>query len=45
MVEAGLVTVDEVMLPYMLLDGGRTVYEVFDDRHLQLEAPRRKSDP
>jgi hypothetical protein len=40
LVEAGLVTVDEVMLPYLLLDGKRTVYQMLSDRQLQLEAPR-----
>jgi hypothetical protein len=45
LVEAGLVTVDEVMLPYLLLDGDRTVFQILNEQHLQLEGPRRKESP
>jgi hypothetical protein len=33
-----MVTLDQVMLPYMVGDEGRTVYELYRDRQLALEA-------
>ena len=38
-VEAGMVTLEEVMLPYLVGDDERTLYQVMVDRHLALPAP------
>lgn len=35
-IESGMVTLDEVMLPYMLGESGRTMYEIVKDKHLAL---------
>jgi hypothetical protein len=40
-VESGQAAFEQVMLPYMLGKGERTVYQVMRDQHLALEAPRR----
>ena len=37
--ETGMVTFDQVMLPYMMIPGG-TVYELYRNHQLELEAPR-----
>jgi hypothetical protein len=38
-VESGMVALPEVFLPYMLVAGGRTMYEVAQERRLGLPAP------
>lgn len=38
--ETGMVTFDEVMLPYMLVDGGRSVYQLYEQRGLALPPGR-----
>jgi hypothetical protein len=43
-VEAGMVTVDQVMLPYLITDGGKTLYLAMVERHLALPAPREDED-
>jgi sirohydrochlorin ferrochelatase len=35
-IEAGMVSTDEVMLPYMLTPGGTTVYEAYEENELRL---------
>jgi Arc/MetJ family transcription regulator len=37
-IQTNMVTLDQVMLPYMLVDDGRTVYEVYRDQQLALPA-------
>lgn len=39
-IEAGLVTLDQVMLPYALTSDGRTVYQLAIEHRLALPAPR-----
>lgn len=38
LIDANLATLDEVMLPYMVDDRGRTVYEVFRGQQLAIES-------
>jgi poly(3-hydroxybutyrate) depolymerase len=38
-IDAGLVTLDEVLLPYMLTSGGQTAYQAFAARQLMLPPP------
>lgn len=38
LIETEMARLDQVMLPYMTSDDGRTVYELFLDRQLALEA-------
>jgi hypothetical protein len=40
-VEAGLVTIDEVMLPYLRLRGDKTLYEVMREQQLALPGPTK----
>lgn len=40
-VEAGMVTIDEVMLPYLQGDGGVTLYQFMQDQQLSLPAPNK----
>lgn len=40
-VEAGLVTVDEVMLPYLVLRGDTTMYQVMNEHRLALPGPSK----
>lgn len=37
-IQAGMVTLDQIMLPYMKGDNGKTVFESYRDQQLQLEA-------
>jgi hypothetical protein len=37
-IQTDMVTLDQVMLPYMLVDDGRTVYGVYRDQQLALPA-------
>lgn len=37
-IQTEMVTIDQVMLPYMRTDDGRTVYEAYRDKQLQLTA-------
>lgn len=39
-IEAGMATFDDVLLPYMLAPGGQTVYELYADRRLALPAAK-----
>lgn len=39
-----MVSLDQVMLPYMTADGGRTVYELYLDRQLALTAGDQDDD-
>jgi hypothetical protein len=39
LVEAGIVPLDQAMLPYLVGPGGRTVYQVFRDQKLSLPGP------
>lgn len=41
LIESGLSTADEVLLPYMLGNDGRTVYSVFRRQQLELEGKNR----
>ena len=40
LIEAGLVTVDEIMLPYMIIQGDRTVFQAVSEQRLAITAPR-----
>jgi hypothetical protein len=39
LIQAGLITVDEAMLPYMVLRGEKTVYQAMTDQRLALPGP------
>jgi hypothetical protein len=39
MVEAELVTIEQVMLPYMVVENDRTVYELMEERRFLLSTP------
>jgi hypothetical protein len=40
LIECGLSTVDEVLLPYLVTNKDQTLYQVMQERNLQLEAPK-----
>jgi hypothetical protein len=40
LLETGMVTMDQIFLPYMLNDDGRTFYEVLSTRGFLLEGPK-----
>jgi hypothetical protein len=39
-IKTEMVTLDQVMLPYMRGDNGATIYEIYRDQQLAIEAPR-----
>ena len=40
LVQAGLAALDQVMLPYLLADGQRTTYELYQEHQQRLQLPR-----
>ena len=43
-VQAGLVTIDEVMLPYLRMSADKTLYAVMREQRLALPGPGHKED-